>query len=370
MRIRQIRSSDGTGTLSYLLIDDVRKIACLIDPNREDREHLRSILHDENLRLTHIIDTHTHADHISAAGDLRAETGAETVMHLNTRNKWKIVDQGDAFGIGDILRANAQNTIDRYVSDCDVISLGDNSLHILFTPGHTDNHISVYVDDNLFTGDLLLIGQAGRSDLPGGNAGEQYDSLFNRVLPLPEHTRIHPGHDYAGRDFSLLGDERKSNPFLVQRTKEEYVQFVQEFFPPLAEAVLAGGKMTLQCGVQRVEEKDGTIVQMTPDELYRHIASDKQTLLLDVREPVELMMSGAIEGVRNISIRLLQNHLRELPQDSGTSIVCVCQSGARSLEAAHLLQRQGFTNVINLVGGVSGWMKAGLPVVRNGQGRN
>jgi glyoxylase-like metal-dependent hydrolase (beta-lactamase superfamily II)/rhodanese-related sulfurtransferase len=367
MRIRQIRSADGTGTLSYFVIDEAHQIACLIDPNDEDRDRLLSHLQDEKLRLTCIIDTHTHADHVSAAGELRAETGAETIMHTNTRNKWKIVDQGDAIGIGDILRANAQIPIDRYVDDGNVIEVGDIALHVLFTPGHTDNHISLLCNGNIFSGDLLLIGQAGRSDLPGGDAAAQHESLCHRILPLPDDTRIHPGHDYANREFAVLGDEKKANPFLSPRSKGQYLEFVREFFPPLAELTAAGGKMTLQCGTQRVEQKNTTLKHMPPFELHQRLSGGDRFYLLDVREPMELMMTGAIEGVHNISIRVLHGRLGELPRDEQTTIVCVCQSGSRSLEASHLLQRSGFRNVVNMPGGVSAWRNAGLPLVRNGQ---
>jgi rhodanese-related sulfurtransferase len=277
-------------------------------------------------------------------------------------NKWKVVDQGDRFGIGDTLRANAAIEVDRFVDDGDTIETGSQVINVLFTPGHTDNHISLFVEDNIFTGDLLLIGQAGRSDLPGGNPDEQYDSLFGKILPLADQTRIYPGHDYAGMEFALLGEERISNPFLQLRTKQQFVEFVKDFFPPLAENTGSGGKMTLQCGVQRVQA-GGAVKDISARELRIMIENGKAPFLLDVREPVELAMSGAIEGVHNVSIRRLKQQLDTLPAKKDAQIVCVCQSGGRSSEAAHVLQQEGYTQVLNLSGGTSGWIQAGFPVV-------
>ena len=221
MILRQIRSTDGTGTLSYLLASHPGADSVLIDPNREDLHRILSIVQDSGVRLTTVIDTHTHADHVTAAGELKQLFPVEVVMHEATRDKWKIVDQGDAFGIGDVLRENAAVPVDRYVRDGDMVRVGGLDIRVLHTPGHTDNHIALHIGDNLFTGDLLLIGQAGRSDLPGGNADAQYQSLFGKVLTLPDSTRIHPGHDYEGNEYATLGNERTANPFLHRRTVDE-----------------------------------------------------------------------------------------------------------------------------------------------------
>ena len=144
------------------------------------------------MRITEVIDTHTHADHVSAASELKAKAGARLTMHEATVDKWKVLDQGDKFGIGDILRANAEHKVDRYVRHGDTITVGSLEFSVLHTPGHTDNHISLLLGDMLFTGDLLLIGQAGRSDLPGGNTEDQYESLTRHILPLPDETRHLP----------------------------------------------------------------------------------------------------------------------------------------------------------------------------------
>ncbi len=363
MIVEQIRSTDGTGTLSYLVTDASTDTAALIDPNVEDVERIAGRIREANIQLAYIFDTHTHADHVSGAAELQKEFGAKVVMHENTKNKWKIIDQGDKFGIGDTLRANAKIPIDIYVNDGDALSVGSLTVRILFTPGHTDNHIALLIDNCIFTGDLLLIGQAGRSDLPGGNAGEQYDSLMNKIYPLPDATKMYPGHDYGNNEFSLFGDEKKNNPFLKRQTKAEYMKFVEDFFPPLAEQA-DGGKITLQCGVQRVAQPGDAFRSITAEELNEMARANPGLRLLDVREPVELMTTGAIAGVENISVRQLQHRIGEIPQDKSSPIVTICASGSRSTEAAHILQQSGYTNVMNLIGGTMGWIKKGFPVVR------
>lgn len=363
MNLTQIRSTDGTGTLSYLLVDEDSGNAAMIDPNIEDLQVVTDAAGRLNARITHVIDTHTHADHVSAAAELKRITGATVVMHENTKHKWKIVDQGDRFGIGDILRANAAVGVDRFVHDGDVIAVGNLTVSVLFTPGHTDNHISLLVDGNLFTGDLLLIGQAGRSDLPGGNPREQYDSLFHKVLTLPGSVRVHPGHDYSDQAFTTLDVEKKTNPFLRPMTEDEYVAFVADYFPPVADAG-DDGKVVLQCGTKRVTTATEGFRDVSAQQLTAMIAENRSLFLLDVREPFELIAFGAIPGVINISIGELGGRLNELPTDKSAPLAVICQSGNRSAEAAHFLVSKGYSRVYNLDRGTSSWIAAGYPAAR------
>lgn len=365
MILRQIRSDDGTGSLGYLLAGEGAREAVFIDPNLSDLDRIERLLGAAGFTLTHVIDTHTHADHRSAAGALREKFGAKTVMHARTADKWKVVDEGDRFGIGDILRANAAVPVDLMVEDGDTLQAGMLQLRFLHTPGHTDNHLAVLAGDCLFTGDLLLIGQAGRSDLPGGSTEQQFDTLFGKILKLPDGTRIYPGHDYQGREFSTLGEERRSNPFLEPRTKEEYVAFVAEFFPPFAETAGEGGAMTLQCGASRVAQAgDASIRGIGPGELEGMLGRATPPLVLDVREPVELIMAGMIEGAVNIPLGLLPERMAELPPYPDTPVACICASGSRSFEAAHFLRSRGYTAVYNVEGGVAAWARSGRRLVR------
>ncbi len=363
MILKQIRSTDGTGTLSYLVADEETKKGVVIDPNIEDVQQLLSLAADLGVTIEQVIDTHTHVDHLSGAGELKKLIGTPLLMHENTRHKWKVVGQGDAFGIGDILRANSGLEVDRELRHRETVSVGSVQLTVLHTPGHTDNHIALLCEDALFTGDLLLIGQAGRSDLPGGNPEDQYDSIVNHILPLPDTTRIFPGHEYEERESALLGDEKRTNPFLQPRTREEYVAFVADFFPPVADA-MQEGKMTLQCGTKRVETSTAAFKNISPGELAAALKENQSLYLLDVREPFELVAFGAIPGVTNIPTREIIMRRGELPPAKSQTIAVVCQSGNRSYEVAHLLAREGYVNLYNLQGGTSAWTMEGHPTVR------
>ncbi|MBS1904432.1 MAG: MBL fold metallo-hydrolase [Bacteroidetes bacterium] len=362
MTIKQIRSTDGTGTLSYFIIDDATKRAVLLDPNFKDVDMLAELVDVLGIRLMAIIDTHTHADHISGAQNLKEITGAPVLMHELSKEKYKFVDLGDKFGIGDILRANVNVHIDRYLNDGDILHIGDLSIKVIHTPGHTNDHIALLVDGHLFTGDVLLIGQAGRSDLPSGNTDEQYKTIFSTILNLPESTVIHPGHDYEGHESALLADEKRTNPFLQARTEAEYREFVHEFFPPMADA--EGGHVVLQCGAKRIESDHEGYVNIRADELQRMMATDKNLVVLDVREAFELKTFGAIDGVVNIPVGDIIYRKANLDEYKGKSVAVICQTGGRSMEAAHVLTSRGFKNVYNVVGGTLAWMMAGLPVTR------
>ncbi len=365
MNIKQIRSEDGTGTLSYIVYDEKNKVGVIIDPNIDDVQKIGYTIDELGINITHIIDTHTHADHVSGAAELKEYfNDAKIIMHEATKNKFEVLKHAAKFGIEDILEANAKIEIDEYVNDGDEIISGNLKFKILHTPGHTDNHISVLVGDAIFTGDLLLIGQAGRSDLPGGNPEEQYDSLFNKITTLPKDTKIYPGHDYEDNDYSLLKDELQNNPFLEKRTKQQYVEFVNDFFPPAAEAVAAGGKMTLQCGAKRVVEDKNEFKTISSSQLSKMINENMDLFLLDVREPFELSSLGKINGVVNIPIGELTTRIDEIPNNESQSIVCICASGNRSYEVAHYLVKKGYKNVMNLDGGTYGWLVGGYAAAK------
>jgi rhodanese-related sulfurtransferase len=159
----------------------------------------------------------------------------------------------------------------------------------------------------------------------------------------------------------MLEDEIVSNPFLQRADEDDFVDFVSEYFPPIADAGVEG-QVVLQCGTQRVKTAAERYTDVTPDQLTQMLKTDSELLLLDVREESELRAFGAIPGVMNISSKSLSSQLDLLPK--GRNIVVVCQSGGRSSEAAHLLSTKGFHHVYNLLGGTGGWIARGLPVER------
>lgn len=201
------------GCLSYLLIDEVTKQAAIIDPSNEiaDTVYLEA-LSEKGAKLYYLIETHTHADHISSAPRLRTTTGAKLVRHRLAPSPLK----------------------DIMVSGGEELTLGASVLRILATPGHTNESISVLTDTAVFTGDALLIGGTGRTDFQLGNSEALYSSLHNVFGPLPNETIVYPAHDYQGRVSSNIGTERAENPrFLLPH--EEFIEAMDTHHPPAPE---------------------------------------------------------------------------------------------------------------------------------------
>lgn len=203
MIFRQLFDRESS-TYSYLLAERQGGEALLIDPVLENADTYVRLVHELDLRLVLAVDTHIHADHVTALGALRARTGCATAMGEMTRSECVSV----RFREGEKLRA-------------------DNlQLEILYTPGHTDDSYSFLLPDRVFTGDTLLIRGTGRTDFQNGNAEEQYESLFDRLLRLPEQTLVFPAHDYNGMTMSTIGEEKCYNPRLQVADKQAYIDLM------------------------------------------------------------------------------------------------------------------------------------------------
>jgi glyoxylase-like metal-dependent hydrolase (beta-lactamase superfamily II) len=202
----QIRSS---GCLSYLIGCAKEKICAVIDPELDKSADYLSLADFFKSKLVYAIDTHTHADHNSACKLMRERYGIQVVMH----------------------RATDAPYVDIKVNDGDQISVGQCSFKFLYTPGHTQDAMCVLFEDRIFTGDTLLIGGCGRTDLPGGNAESQWNSL--RLLEtLSNEIRVYPGHDYR-EAVSTIGDEKQKNPRMTIASRDEFIQFMASRKPPL-----------------------------------------------------------------------------------------------------------------------------------------
>jgi glyoxylase-like metal-dependent hydrolase (beta-lactamase superfamily II) len=202
----QIRSA---GCLSYILGCAKEKICVVIDPEIDKADDYVALAEFFGSKIIYAIDTHTHADHNSACKVLRERFGIKTVMH----------------------RATDAPYVDVRVGDGDNISFGQQSLKVVYTPGHTPDAMCLLFNDRIFTGDTLLIGGCGRTDLPGGNAEQQWDSL-RRLEALSAEIRVYPGHDYR-EAVSTLGEEKQNNPRMHVASKEEFVRFMTSRKPPL-----------------------------------------------------------------------------------------------------------------------------------------
>ncbi len=202
----QIRSS---GCLSYILGCKQDKVCVVIDPEIDKADDYVELARFFGSTILYAIDTHTHADHNSACKIMRERHGIRVVMH----------------------RATDAPYIDLRVDDGQEINFGQLSLNVIYTPGHTQDAMCLLFRDRIFTGDTLLIGGCGRTDLPGGNAEKQYDSL-SKLKALGDQIRVYPGHDYR-EAVSTLGDEKQNNPRLQIASKEEFIHFMTSRKPPL-----------------------------------------------------------------------------------------------------------------------------------------
>lgn len=187
---------------SYIIGDEETRQGAVVDPGF-DTEKILEIAVQNRLKIKYLIDTHEHMDHTSGNRDLALKTGSKIVAH-----------------------EYAQITKDISVKDGEELKLGETSIKVIHTPGHTPGSICLLVDRKLLTGDTLFVGECGRVDLPGGSAEDLYSSLFNKILNLDDDIEVYPGHNYGAEPSSTIGSERKHNYVLKPRTKEEFVRFM------------------------------------------------------------------------------------------------------------------------------------------------
>jgi len=191
-------------TYTYLLSSGEGREALIIDPVLEKTNDYIFFLKKLDLKLVKVIDTHIHADHISGLKELNKQTNCATIMGDNSKSE----------------------VINIRVKDNEKIKIENIELISMYTPGHTDCSYSFCMDDRIFTGDTLLINGTGRTDFQNGSSEDQYYSLFNRILKLPEKTFVYPAHDYKGKNVSTIGDEIKNNPRLQVKSINEYIEIM------------------------------------------------------------------------------------------------------------------------------------------------
>jgi len=193
-----------SSTYTYIIASDKGREALIIDPVIEKTEEYLKILKELNLKLVKVIDTHIHADHVSGLNELSKRTKCVKIMGEQSKSE----------------------VIDIRVNEDDKIKIDQVELKTIYTPGHTECSYSFLMNDRVFTGDTLLINGTGRTDFQSGNAKIQYDSLFNKLLKLPEKTMVYPAHDYCGKKFSTIENEKNNNPRLQVNSVDEYVEIM------------------------------------------------------------------------------------------------------------------------------------------------
>ena len=195
---------DKSSTYTYVIASGKGREALIIDPVIEHSDHYIKVLEDLELKLVKVIDTHIHADHITGLNELSQRTGCTKVMGENSKSE----------------------VIDLKVKDEEIIKIENIDLKVIYTPGHTDDSYCFIMNDRIFTGDTLLINGTGRTDFQNGDAKEQYNSIFNKLLKLPENTYVYPAHDYNGKKFSTIGEQRSNNPRLQVSSVDQYVEIM------------------------------------------------------------------------------------------------------------------------------------------------
>ncbi len=325
--IHQMKKA-GEGCLGYVIADRETCQAIIIDPRNDQVDEYLDLLKKEGFRLVLVIDTHTHADHLSGAAEIKRRTGT-------------------AYGM---LEGTLVSTADRALCDREKLRLGELELEVIASPGHTPDSLCIYLDGNLFTGDTMLIGGSGRTDFMGGDAGELFDS-FQKFARLDDQATVWPGHDYQGRSHSTLGKERAHNMIFTASGRDAVVEKLSVRGP------LPQGMAEILT-FNRKGSAPGAHIDCAT--VYGLLRDDPHAVqIVDVRSPMEV--SGeAIDGAWNIPLEELEDRIQELTKAKGT-VILNCQTGNRALMAAQILERRKFSNFKIMDGGMKSWIRAALP---------
>ncbi|MGJ4939956.1 MBL fold metallo-hydrolase [Bradyrhizobium sp. HKCCYLS1011] len=344
MIFRQLFDS-VSGTYSYILASRTGGEALIIDPVLEKVDRYCQLLRELDLKLVKAVDTHLHADHVTGLGALRDRTHCVTIMGEQTK----------------------ADVVAMRVADGDRIGIEGLSLDVMYTPGHTDDSYSFLTGDRVFTGDTLLIRGTGRTDFQNGDARAQYDSIFNRLLRLPDETLVYPAHDYKGDTVSTIGEERRYNPRLQVRSVDDYVSLMANLKLPNPKMMDVAVPANMRVGLHQEElAKQG--LSLSARQAIECLGRP-DVLLVDLREASERAKHGTLSGALHAPYPAIEDSLRpggmlrEVAAATGRRIVFFCAYGERSAMAVNAAQEAGLANAAHIEGGLDAWKKAGGPVV-------
>ncbi len=351
MIFRQLFDS-ASSTYTYILGDEVTREAVIIDPVIENVKRDAQLVSELRLTLRYALDTHVHADHVTALGTLRALLGVKTVISAKA-------------GVG---------CADLTVTTGDVIRFGSYGLNVYMTPGHTDGCLTYVTLDKAmaFTGDALLVRACGRTDFQQGSAQVLYHSIHQHIFSLPETTLIYPAHDYQGRTCTSVGEEKQYNPRIGGgKTVEQFVDIMSKLSLAAPAKIDIALPANLRCGLAPVsaevlpskdwaplEMSSSGVPEVAPDWVMHHQGA---VTIIDCREPEEFVGElGHIAQAELVPLATVpaavNSALRERP------VVVVCQSGARSSVATTALKQAGFSQVASMRGGMLAWSASRFPV--------
>lgn len=331
------------GCQSYLVGCETSRVAALIDPELTQIDRYLGLAARDGLRIRYAIDTHTHADHFSASRELAQRLEIPVVAH----------------------QLSPAPYVDLRLEDGELLQVGSLKIQALHTPGHTRDSMCLVCEDRVFTGDTLLIGGTGRSDLPTGDPDALFDSLFGKVLKLPPEMLVFPAHDYKGRSSSTIGAEIEANPRLQKRERSVFVDMMEHLNlsapTHLTEALrtnMNGGKTVTQL----LAEATAVVPFVSMTELARRVeGGDNGFIVLDVRER-DAFAAGHIPGAKHLPRGQLELRVdQELPNPTARILTC-CEFGRISVLAAATLRTMGFRHASALDGGMKAWREAGLPL--------
>jgi sulfur dioxygenase len=345
MIFRQLFDSIS-GTYTYLIASRHGGEALIIDPVLEKVDRYLQLVRELDLKLVKAADTHLHADHVTGLGALRDRTHCITVMGEQTH----------------------ADVVSMRVTEGDRIEIEGLRLDVLYTPGHTDDSYSFLMGDRVFTGDTLLIRGTGRTDFQNGSAHAQYDSIFGKLLKLPNETFVFPAHDYKGDTVSTIGEEKLFNPRLKVRSVDEYIDIMNNLKLPDPKMMDVAVPANMQVGLHQDEiARKGWAVSAAEAVALRN---RPDVTIVDLREKSERERHGTIPGSLHAPYPDLQDNigaggiLHELVTATGKRIVFYCAFGERSAMAVQAAQDAGLKTACHIQGGIDAWKKANGPVAR------
>ena len=336
MIFRQLFDSVSS-TYTYLIGSRAGGEALIIDPVLEKVDSYIKLLEQLDVKLVKVIDTHIHADHISGIAELRDRTNCITIM-------------------GDATKADV---VSMRVADNEVIKLEKLELKSLYTPGHTDDSFSFMMNDRIFSGDTLLIRGTGRTDFQNGDPYDSYNSIFERLLKLPENTLLYPAHDYNGNTVSTIGEEKKFNPRLQVNSAEEYVKIMNNLnlSNPKMMDIAVPANQQLGINLERQKKINGLDV-----DAFNHKIKSEEYQLIDLRENNEIKKIGTIKNSLNIPFQDFLGSIKNNSSKFNKNLLLFCAIGERSTLATQVIRSYDIFNSYHLIGGIKEWIKIEMPV--------
>ncbi|HEX3710108.1 MAG TPA: MBL fold metallo-hydrolase [Pseudolabrys sp.] len=345
MIFRQLFDS-VSGTYSYLLASRPGAEALIVDPVLEKVERYLQLIRELDLRLVKAVDTHLHADHITGLGALRDRTHCVTVMGENTK----------------------ADVVSMRLAEGDRLSIEGVNMDVLYTPGHTDDSYSFVMGDRVFTGDTLLIRGTGRTDFQNGDARMQHESIFGKLLRLPDPTLVFPAHDYKGDTVSTIGEEKRYNPRLQVKSVDDYVALMANLNLPNPKMMDVAVPSNMKIGLAQAEiARRGWALDAAKAMM---MVGRPDIAFIDLREQSERDRHGSIPGALHAPYGDLQvnigvgGRLHELARVSDKRIVFYCAFGERSAMAVQAAQDAGLMSALHVEGGIDAWKKAGGALTR------